>query len=177
MLLGRIFAPCFHVRVRMRRFAAGGLFGTARSCKRFRPAIALRGAATRFRSYCLTSRSKRRAREPCPLSSLGGQLRVPRGVSSRSRAPSLSPLRIWRHFGWRRRDWDGNSSGRVHSSTILMDEQKPIILNDIEKETRFPDIVERARSYRVRSMCLLPLSSPRRRLGVLGFRDHPSEEL
>jgi len=55
------------------------------------------------------------------------------------------------------------------ATPILMDEQKPIILNDIENDTRFPDIVERAWSYRVRSMCLLPLSSPRRRLGVLVF--------
>jgi formate hydrogenlyase transcriptional activator len=55
------------------------------------------------------------------------------------------------------------------ATPILMDEQKPIILNDIEKDKRFPDIVERARSYRVRSLCLLPLSSPRRRLGVLVF--------
>ena len=68
------------------------------------------------------------------------------------------------------------------AATILLEEQKPIILNDIEKETRFPDIVERARSYGVRSMCLLPLSSPRRRLGVLVFgtthqKDYNEEDL
>ena len=55
------------------------------------------------------------------------------------------------------------------STAMLLEEQKPIILNDVEKETRFPDVVERARSYGVRSMCLLPLTSPRRRLGILVF--------
>jgi formate hydrogenlyase transcriptional activator len=55
------------------------------------------------------------------------------------------------------------------ATAILLEEQKPLILNDIEKETRFADIVERARSYGVRSMCLLPLTSPRRQLGVLVF--------
>jgi formate hydrogenlyase transcriptional activator len=65
---------------------------------------------------------------------------------------------------------------------MLLEEQKPIILNDVEKETRFPDIVERARPYGVRSMCLLPLTSPRRQLGVLVFgttyqKDYDAEDL
>ncbi len=68
------------------------------------------------------------------------------------------------------------------ASTMLLEEQKPIILDDIEKETRFPDIVERARFYGVRSMCLLPLTSPRRQLGVLVFgttyqKDYDAEDL
>ena len=68
------------------------------------------------------------------------------------------------------------------AATMLLEEQKPIILNDIEKETRFADIVERARPYGVRSMCLLPLTSPRRRLGVLVFgtthqKDYDAEDL
>jgi transcriptional regulator with GAF, ATPase, and Fis domain len=50
------------------------------------------------------------------------------------------------------------------SATVILEEQKPIILNDIEKETRFADIVERARPYGVRSLCLLPLT----RLSQLG---------
>jgi formate hydrogenlyase transcriptional activator len=68
------------------------------------------------------------------------------------------------------------------TATMLLEEQKPIILNDVEKETRFPDIVERARPYGVRSLCLLPLTSPRRRLGVLVFgtthqKDYGAEDL
>jgi formate hydrogenlyase transcriptional activator len=68
------------------------------------------------------------------------------------------------------------------ATRILLEEQKPIILDDIEKETRFADIVERARPYGVRSMCLLPLTSPRRQLGVLVFgttyqKDYGAEDL
>jgi formate hydrogenlyase transcriptional activator len=68
------------------------------------------------------------------------------------------------------------------SAMILLEEQKPIILNDIEKETRFTDLVGHARAHGVRSMCLLPLTSPRRRLGVLVFgtthqKDYDEEDL
>ena len=68
------------------------------------------------------------------------------------------------------------------STAILQEETKPIILNDVEKETRYADIVERARQYGVRSMCLLPLSSPRRQLGLLIFgstrqEDYDGEDL
>jgi GAF domain-containing protein len=52
---------------------------------------------------------------------------------------------------------------------MLLKEQKPIIVNDIEKETRFADMVEYARTYGVRSVCLLPLTSPWQRLGILVF--------
>jgi formate hydrogenlyase transcriptional activator len=68
------------------------------------------------------------------------------------------------------------------AAAIMLEEQKPIIVGDVEKETRFADIVERARPYGVRSMCLLPLTSPRRRLGVLVFgtthqKDYGEEDL
>jgi len=68
------------------------------------------------------------------------------------------------------------------TATMLLEEQKAIVLNDVEKDTRFPDIVERARPYGVRSMCLLPLTSPRRQLGVLVFgttyqKDYDAKDL
>jgi formate hydrogenlyase transcriptional activator len=68
------------------------------------------------------------------------------------------------------------------AAAMLMDEQKPIILNDIEKETGYADIVERARQLGVRSLCLFPLTSPRRRLGLLAFgstrqKDYDAEDL
>jgi formate hydrogenlyase transcriptional activator len=67
-------------------------------------------------------------------------------------------------------------------AAMMLEEQRPVIMNDIEKETRFGDVIERARPYGVRSMCLLPLASPRRRLGVLVFgsthqRDYGEEDL
>ena len=68
------------------------------------------------------------------------------------------------------------------AAAIMLEEQRAIIVNDVEKEARFADIVERARPFGVRSMCLLPLTSPRRRLGVLVFgtthqRDYDAEDL
>jgi formate hydrogenlyase transcriptional activator len=68
------------------------------------------------------------------------------------------------------------------AATMLLEEQKPIIINDIEKETRFADILERARQHGARSMCLIPLTSPRQRLGMLVFgtthqKDYEEEDL
>jgi formate hydrogenlyase transcriptional activator len=68
------------------------------------------------------------------------------------------------------------------SAAVILKDQKPIIISDTEKETRFADLVERARSHGVRSMCNLPLTSPRRRLGVLVFgttyqKDYHAEDL
>ena len=70
----------------------------------------------------------------------------------------------------------------LSSAAVILRDQKAIVINDIEKETRFADIVETGRSYEVRSMCLLPLTSPRRRLGVLVIgttqqKDYDAEDL
>jgi formate hydrogenlyase transcriptional activator len=59
---------------------------------------------------------------------------------------------------------------------MLLKEQKPIIINDVEKETRFADVVGFARRMGVRSMCALPLTSPRRRLGTLVFGTAKQED-
>ena len=68
------------------------------------------------------------------------------------------------------------------SVRVILEDQKPIIINDTEKEAKFADLVEPARPYGVRSMCLLPLTSPRRQLGVLVFgttyqKDYDAEHL
>lgn len=68
------------------------------------------------------------------------------------------------------------------SVRVILEEQKPIIINDTEKEAKFADLVEPARPYGVRSLCLLPLTSPRRQLGVLVFgttyqKDYDAEDL
>jgi len=68
------------------------------------------------------------------------------------------------------------------SVRVILEDQKPIIINDTEKEANFADLVEPARPYGVRSLCLLPLTSPRRRLGVLVFgtthqKDYGEEDL
>ena len=55
------------------------------------------------------------------------------------------------------------------SLRAVIDDQKPILINDTEKESEYVDLIEHARAHGVRSMCILPLSSPRRRLGALVF--------
>jgi formate hydrogenlyase transcriptional activator len=70
----------------------------------------------------------------------------------------------------------------AESAAIVLDRQTPIIINDLDTETRFPDLVERARPFGVRSLCLLPLTSPRRKLGMLVFgatyqKDYDAEDL
>ena len=47
--------------------------------------------------------------------------------------------------------------------------QQPVFVADVERETRFPEIIEVARAYAIRSFCVFPLTSPLRRLGALGF--------
>jgi formate hydrogenlyase transcriptional activator len=47
--------------------------------------------------------------------------------------------------------------------------QQPVFVPDVERETRFPEIIEVARSYGTRSFCVFPLTSPVRRLGAFGF--------
>ena len=47
--------------------------------------------------------------------------------------------------------------------------QQPYILNDTEKETRFPALLQMWRENAVRSACSVPLTTAQRRLGVLSF--------
>jgi formate hydrogenlyase transcriptional activator len=47
--------------------------------------------------------------------------------------------------------------------------QQPLAVNDIEQETRFPQIVSILRRHGVKSFCVLPLTTAQRRLGAMGF--------
>ena len=53
--------------------------------------------------------------------------------------------------------------------------QQPIFVPDVERETRFPEIVELVRSDGTRSFCVFPLTSPVRRLGALGFKSRETD--
>ena len=53
--------------------------------------------------------------------------------------------------------------------------QQPIFVPDVERETRFPEIIEVARSDGTRSFCVFPLTSPVRRLGALGFKSRETD--
>jgi len=51
----------------------------------------------------------------------------------------------------------------------VMDSQEPLIIPDTSAETRWPETIRRIRDEGVMSFCLLPLTTPRRRLGAIGF--------
>jgi formate hydrogenlyase transcriptional activator len=47
--------------------------------------------------------------------------------------------------------------------------QRPLLINNIDQLRSYPIIRERVLKYGIRSLCMLPLNSAGRRLGVLGF--------
>ncbi|HTC61634.1 MAG TPA: sigma 54-interacting transcriptional regulator [Candidatus Saccharimonadales bacterium] len=51
----------------------------------------------------------------------------------------------------------------------VWESQRPYLLDDIEKETRIPEIVQTLRENGVRSFCSLALTTAQRRLGVMSF--------
>jgi formate hydrogenlyase transcriptional activator len=52
--------------------------------------------------------------------------------------------------------------------------QEPLVVDDVELESRFPKVLDIMREYRIRCFCVLPLTSAGRRLGTLGFGSyHP----
>src|SRR5438105_439702 len=58
---------------------------------------------------------------------------------------------------------EGNPAGWVWQT------QKPFIVSDTDKETRFPDFLPRYREHNVRSLAILPLTTAQHRLGAMGF--------
>jgi formate hydrogenlyase transcriptional activator len=52
---------------------------------------------------------------------------------------------------------------------IAWQTQRPLVLPDFERETRFTRVLEILRAEGMRSACVLPLTSPLRRLGGLSF--------
>ena len=54
-------------------------------------------------------------------------------------------------------------------SGVAWQTQQPVMVADIDRETRFPEIIDFLRAEGVRAFCAFPLTSPLRRLGALGF--------
>src|SRR2546422_1631390 len=52
---------------------------------------------------------------------------------------------------------------------VVWQTQRPLIVPRIEKETRFSEVTRILRDEGMRSLCVLPLTTPLRRLGGLGF--------
>jgi formate hydrogenlyase transcriptional activator len=56
--------------------------------------------------------------------------------------------------------------------------QQPLVVSNVEQETRFPKVIQMMREEGVRSFCLVPLTTARRRLGALAvgsFEEHHYE--
>jgi formate hydrogenlyase transcriptional activator len=47
--------------------------------------------------------------------------------------------------------------------------QQPLVVRDLEQETRFPQVMQALREHGVRSFCCLPLTTAHRRLGALAI--------
>jgi formate hydrogenlyase transcriptional activator len=73
-------------------------------------------------------------------------------------APETSTIRPGQEF-----PVDGSASGLVWKT------QQPLVVEQLEKETRFPLLVPLLRENGVQSACWLPLTTALRRLGTLGF--------
>jgi formate hydrogenlyase transcriptional activator len=52
---------------------------------------------------------------------------------------------------------------------IVLQTQRPLIVSNVAEESRWPQLPERAKVFGVNSACYLPLTTARRRLGVLIF--------
>src|SRR5438034_919221 len=56
-----------------------------------------------------------------------------------------------------------------HPSGWVWQTQQPLVINDVDEETRFPDFMRRLREHGVRSMAIFPLTTAQRRIGSMGF--------
>ncbi len=54
-------------------------------------------------------------------------------------------------------------------SGLVWQTQQPLVIHDIEQETRYPAIMQLMREHGVRSCCVLPLTTAQRRLGAMGL--------
>jgi formate hydrogenlyase transcriptional activator len=51
----------------------------------------------------------------------------------------------------------------------VWEHQAPLVINDVDQETRFPRVMAVMRECGVKSCCMLPLTTAQRRVGALGF--------
>jgi formate hydrogenlyase transcriptional activator len=54
-------------------------------------------------------------------------------------------------------------------SGLVWQTQRPLVIPDIDQETRYPKIMQLLRGHGVRSCCVLPLTTAQRRLGAMGL--------
>ncbi len=58
--------------------------------------------------------------------------------------------------------------GETPAGTVW-ETQQPLVVADIEQESRYPVLMQTLRQEQVKSFCMLPLTTAHRRLGALGF--------
>src|SRR5580698_1525076 len=77
----------------------------------------------------------------------------------------------WNHC--REKDPRHNPAPRLEPEDTLgwwvFQQQKPLVVRDTERETRFPAMMEMFRSFGIRSACAVPLTTAHRRLGSLAI--------
>src|SRR2546425_10855775 len=56
-----------------------------------------------------------------------------------------------------------------HPSGWVWQTQQPLVILDVDEETRFPDFMPRLREHNVRSLAIFPLTTAQRRIGSMGF--------
>ena len=54
-------------------------------------------------------------------------------------------------------------------SGLVWERQEPLIVPDMEQESRFAKAMELLKGYNVKSLCIMPLTTAQRRLGAVGF--------
>ncbi len=54
-------------------------------------------------------------------------------------------------------------------SGLVWQTQQPLVIHDIDQESRYPRIMQLLRQHGVRSCCILPLTTAQRRLGAMGL--------
>ena len=54
-------------------------------------------------------------------------------------------------------------------SGLVWQTQQPLVIHDIDQETRYPRVMQLLREHDVRSCCILPLTTAQRRLGAMGL--------
>src|SRR5437867_11585749 len=54
-----------------------------------------------------------------------------------------------------------------HPSGWVWQTQQPLVINDVDEETRFPDFMRRLRDHGVRSMAIFPPTTAQRRIGSM----------
>ena len=54
-------------------------------------------------------------------------------------------------------------------SGLVWQTQQPLVIHDIDAETRYPKITQFLRAHSVRSICVLPLTTAQQRLGAMGL--------